>query len=115
MFDEVCSRGFNAARGSFTQSYGGPELDASLLRLPLVGFLPADDPRVRGTVAAIERELLEDGLVLRYRPDAGLEGMPPTREGASMCKSGSTEEYPYGLVPGIRASSDAMAGEKARR
>lgn len=61
--------------GSFTQSYGRPELDASLLRLPLVGFLPADDPRVRGTVAAIERELLEDGLVLRYRPSAELEGM----------------------------------------
>ena len=49
------------------QNYGGDTLDASLLLLPVVGFLPPDDPRISGTVAAIERELIEDGLVLRYR------------------------------------------------
>ena len=106
VFEQVCARGFDAARGSFTQSYGGPELDASLLRLPLVGFLPADDPRVRGTVAAIERELMEDGLVLRYRPDAGLEGMAPTREGAFLaCSAWLGEVY---ALQGRRAEALAM-------
>jgi GH15 family glucan-1,4-alpha-glucosidase len=62
----VCERGFDRELGSFTQSYGSQELDASLLLIPLVGFLPANDPRVRGTVEAIERTLLRDGLVLRY-------------------------------------------------
>jgi GH15 family glucan-1,4-alpha-glucosidase len=75
---EVCERGFDSGLGSFTQSYDSAELDASLLLLPLVGFLPARDPRVRGTVEAIERELLEDGFVLRYRArDGGVDGLPP--------------------------------------
>ena len=68
---EVCERGFDEALGSFVQSYGSHELDASLLMLPLVGFLPASDERVRGTVEAVERELLQDGFVLRYRTTAG--------------------------------------------
>jgi GH15 family glucan-1,4-alpha-glucosidase len=63
---EICDKGFDTERGTFTQSYGSGELDASLLLIPLVGFLPPDDPRVHGTVAAIERELTVDGLVLRY-------------------------------------------------
>jgi GH15 family glucan-1,4-alpha-glucosidase len=75
---EVCERGFSAELGCFTQSYGSRELDASLLLIPLVGFLPADDPRVRGTVDAVERRLLRDGLVLRYETtDAGVDGLPP--------------------------------------
>ena len=61
------TKGFNADKGSFTQYYGSDQLDASLLMIPLVGFLPAHDPRVRGTIEAIERELVEDGFVLRYR------------------------------------------------
>jgi GH15 family glucan-1,4-alpha-glucosidase len=75
--EEVCERGFDHELGSFTQSYGSKELDASLLLLPLVGFLPGGDPRVRGTVEAIERELLQDGFVLRYRTKAGVDGLPP--------------------------------------
>ena len=59
------------------QSYGARELDASLLMIPLVGFLPPDDPRVRGTVAAIERELMVDGFVLRYPTESGVDGLPP--------------------------------------
>jgi GH15 family glucan-1,4-alpha-glucosidase len=59
------------------QSFGSGELDASLLLMPVVGFLPPDDPRVRGTVAAIEQELMVDGLVLRYRTKAGIDGLPP--------------------------------------
>jgi GH15 family glucan-1,4-alpha-glucosidase len=76
---DVCANGFDAGRNSFTQAYGRPELDASLLMLPLVGFLPCDDPRVVGTVAAIERELLHEGLVLRYRtsPQGDIDGLPP--------------------------------------
>jgi GH15 family glucan-1,4-alpha-glucosidase len=75
---EVCERGFDESLGSFTQSYDSRELDASLLLLPLVGFLPASDPRIRGTIEAVERELLQDGFVLRYRTrEEGVDGLPP--------------------------------------
>jgi GH15 family glucan-1,4-alpha-glucosidase len=67
--DQVCEEGFNANVGSFTQYYGSDQLDASLLMIPLVGFLPAQDPRVRGTIEAVERDLVEGGFVLRYRTD----------------------------------------------
>ncbi len=73
---EVCRRGFDRGRNTFVQYYGGTALDASLLMLPLVGFLRPSDPRIRGTVAAIERELLHDGFVLRYRTDRALDGLP---------------------------------------
>jgi GH15 family glucan-1,4-alpha-glucosidase len=73
---QVCERGFDASIGSFVQSYGSTELDASLLLIPLVGFLPADDERVRGTVEAVERELLRDGLVRRYRTHEDIDGLP---------------------------------------
>jgi len=66
---EVCERGFDQELNSFTQSYGSQRLDASLLVIPLVGFLPADDSRVLGTLAAIERELYRDGFVYRYAGD----------------------------------------------
>ena len=71
---DVCRHGFDPARGSFVQSYGSTALDASALMLPLVGFLPATDPRILGTVAAIERDLLHHGLVRRYRPDQATDG-----------------------------------------
>jgi len=73
---QVCRRGFDAARNAFTQYYGSTELDASLLMIPLVGFLPADDPRVLGTVQAIERDLMWDGLVQRYRTREHIDGLP---------------------------------------
>jgi carbohydrate kinase (thermoresistant glucokinase family) len=76
MHATICELGFDRERNTFTQSFGSNELDASLLLIPLVGFLPADDPRVRGTVAAIERELMIDGLVLRYRTRAEIDGLP---------------------------------------
>lgn len=75
IFDEVCREGWNAELGTFTQYYGGTDLDASLLFIPLSGFLPADDPRVAGTVAAIERELLDGGFVLRFRPREDIDGL----------------------------------------
>lgn len=67
--DEVCERGFNPARNAFVQCYGANDLDASLLLLPLVGFLPADDPRMRSTIEAIQRELTYDGFVYRFLTD----------------------------------------------
>jgi GH15 family glucan-1,4-alpha-glucosidase len=73
----VCAQGYNAARGSFVQSYETDALDASLLLMPLVGFLPIDDPRITGTIAAIERELMQEGLVLRYRTEQSRDGLPP--------------------------------------
>jgi GH15 family glucan-1,4-alpha-glucosidase len=73
---EVCAKGYDPERGSFVQYYGSRELDASLLIMPQVGFLPAGDPRVRGTVAAVERELLEGGFVRRYTPVPGVDGLP---------------------------------------
>jgi GH15 family glucan-1,4-alpha-glucosidase len=77
---EVLAQGFDTELNSFTQSYGSKRLDASLLVIPLVGFLPADDERVIGTVAAVERELFRDGFVYRYMHDEegrGIDGLPP--------------------------------------
>src|SRR5713101_5925523 len=74
---EVCERGFDAERNTFTQSYESSAMDASTLMIPLVGFLPASDPRVAGTVAAVERELLIDGFVARYDSAEGADGLPP--------------------------------------
>src|SRR6202011_4671789 len=66
MHAEICARGFDKDRNAFVQAYGSKDLDASLLMIPLVGFLPASDPRMAGTVAAIQRGLLRDGFVERY-------------------------------------------------
>jgi GH15 family glucan-1,4-alpha-glucosidase len=74
---EVCHYGFDSELGSFVQHYEGKAVDASLLLIPLVGFLPADDPRVKGTVAEIERTLMLDGLVLRYLNEESIDGLPP--------------------------------------
>ena len=78
---EVCERGYNTRKKAFTQVYGSDALDASLLMMPLTGFLPVTDERVRGTIEAIERELVQDGFVLRYRPqEENVDGLPG-REG----------------------------------
>ena len=92
--DEVCARGWDAERGTFTQSYGRPELDAALLMMPLVGFLPADDPRVRGTVAAVERELCEGGFVHRYtQGDDAVDGLPPGEGAFLACTFWLADNY----------------------
>lgn len=82
MHRQICDQGYNADVGSFTQYYGSTELDASLLMLMLVGFLPPDDPRMVATVEAVQRELVVDGFVKRYRTDvapvgATVDGLPP--------------------------------------
>ena len=73
----VCTNGVDPARNCFVQSYGSTSLDASLLLIPLVGFLPPEDPRIGATVAAIQRDLMQDGLVMRYRTHEGVDGLPP--------------------------------------
>lgn len=84
--DDICQRAFNSDLGAFAQYYGADSLDASVLLMPLVGFLPASDPRVRGTVAAIERHLMVDGLVMRYDTRESKDGLPPG-EGAFLACS----------------------------
>ncbi|MCY1078548.1 glycoside hydrolase family 15 protein [Archangium lansingense] len=75
IFDDVCDKGFDRQRNTFTQYYGSKGVDASLLFIPLTGFLPASDPRVVGTVKAVEEELMPEGLVLRYRTEEGVDGL----------------------------------------
>jgi GH15 family glucan-1,4-alpha-glucosidase len=83
---EVCQKGYDAQRNTFVQSYGSNELDATLLLLPQVGFLPPSDPRIIGTIEAIEQDLMVEGLVLRYRPKKIRDGLPG-EEGAFLACS----------------------------
>ena len=80
---EVCEKGIDPDRGCFTQFYGSTQVDASLLMLVLVGFLPPDDPRIIATVEAIEADLLVDGFVLRYRTDVAPDGSPLADDGSA--------------------------------
>jgi len=82
----VCEKGFNPQKNAFVQSFGSDQLDASCLLIPLIGFLPHDDPRVLGTTAAVERELLRGGFVLRYSTADSSDGLPPG-EGAFLACS----------------------------
>jgi GH15 family glucan-1,4-alpha-glucosidase len=74
--EQVCRQGFDAGINSFVQYYGTQHLDASILMMPLVGFLPANDPRVVGTVKAIETHLMQNGFIQRYTEDPAVDGMP---------------------------------------
>jgi len=93
---EVCDQGYDARRGTFTQYYGSTELDAAVLLIPEVGFLPADDPRVISTVQTIKRELVRDGLVLRY----SLPAIEPGRPGAAAPGAASLGAAVPGVGPG---------------
>jgi GH15 family glucan-1,4-alpha-glucosidase len=85
---EVIEKGYNSEVGAFTQYYGATALDASLLMIPLFGFLPATDPRMKSTIEKIEKDLTEDGFVLRYRADqaGNVDGLTG-REGAFLACS----------------------------
>jgi GH15 family glucan-1,4-alpha-glucosidase len=83
---QICDKGFSKRLNSFTQSYGSDQLDSSLLRILFVGFLPLDDPRLRGTVAAVEKHLLKDGLLQRYNTKASPDGLKGS-EGAFLACS----------------------------
>jgi hypothetical protein len=113
---DILSKGYDEQRGTFTQYYGSKELDAAILMMPLVGFLPATDPHIRGTVAEIERELLQDGFVQRYtqQPGASVDGLAARRRGRvprlhllarpELCADGSPRRRPGGVRAAPRAA-----------
>jgi len=90
---QVCERGYDAAQNAFVQFYGASALDASLLLIPMVGFLPPADPRVRGTLAAIEGNLLRDGFVLRYDTGERIDGLPPGEGAFLACSFWLADNY----------------------
>ena len=91
--DEIEAKGFDRERNSYTQYFGSRGVDASLLQLPQVGYLRADDPRMLGTVAAIEQELLHDGLLLRYNTETDVDGLPPGEHPFLACSFWLVEQY----------------------
>jgi GH15 family glucan-1,4-alpha-glucosidase len=97
---EVCEKGYDAGRGTFTQYYGSAELDAAVLMIPEVGFLPPDDPRVVSTVEAIQRELVRDGLVLRYSQPAATSGGTGGGPAGPGSAAGSAQPVVDGLAGG---------------
>jgi GH15 family glucan-1,4-alpha-glucosidase len=106
---EIEEKGFNAEHNTYVQSYGTKKVDAALLQLPQVGYLAYDDPRMLGTVAAIEKELLEDGLVLRYRTSASLDGLPPGEHHFLACSFWLVEQYAHtGRLDDARRLMDTL-------
>jgi GH15 family glucan-1,4-alpha-glucosidase len=99
--DRVCRLGFNKKLNCFVQSFGSQALDASLLMIPMVGFLPHDDPRVKGTVAAVERRLMRDGFVLRYDTAKTDDGLPEGEGAFLPCSFWLADNY-------------ALAGEREK-
>jgi GH15 family glucan-1,4-alpha-glucosidase len=109
--DEVCRHAYDAGMNSFVQSYGSRELDASLLMLALVGFLPASDPRIRGTVEAIERELMRDGFVLRYDTRSGIDGLPGGEGAFLLCSFWLVDNLALlGRLPEAQALFERLIG-----
>jgi GH15 family glucan-1,4-alpha-glucosidase len=102
---QVCGAGFDSNRNSFVQSYDSTHLDASLLLIPQVGFLPADDPRVVGTIAAIERGLVVDGLVLRYSTATNVDALPPGEGTFLPCSFWLADSY---VLSGRREEGEAL-------
>jgi GH15 family glucan-1,4-alpha-glucosidase len=90
---EIEAQGFDEDQNTFVQYYGSTELDASLLILPQLGFLPADDPRMLGTVAAIEHRLLRDGLVMRYEASSGVDGLVGDEHPFLACSFWLVQQY----------------------
>jgi GH15 family glucan-1,4-alpha-glucosidase len=107
---EIEERGFDAERGSYVQYYGGSGVDASLLQLAQVGYLAHDDPRMLGTVRAIEVELLEGGLLLRYRTESGVDGLPGGENPFLACSFWLVEQYARsGRLDDANALMDRLA------
>jgi GH15 family glucan-1,4-alpha-glucosidase len=99
---DICAKGIDPRRGCFVQAYGSTRLDASLLLLPLVGFLPGRDKRIRRTVEEIEKRLLRKGLVLRYETETGIDGLPPGEGAFLACSFWLADNY---LMLGRRADA----------
>ena len=103
--EEICDKAYNTTLGSFVQAYGSSQLDAGLLLLPVVGFLPATDPRIRSTVEQIERRLLVDGFVLRYDSATTDDGLPPGEGAFLACSFWLADNY---MMLGRHADARAM-------
>ncbi len=109
--DEICARGFDQQLGSFVQAYGSKELDASLLLLPTVGFLPPADPRVRGTIEAVERHLFVDGFLRRYDTRSSVDGLPPGEGAFLACSFWLADAYVLiGRVPEAERLFERLLG-----
>jgi GH15 family glucan-1,4-alpha-glucosidase len=111
--DEIEAQGFDASRNSYVQSYGSTAVDASLLHLPQVGYCEPDDPRMLGTVAAIEHDLLHDGLLMRYRIGDGnaLDDFPPGEHPFLACSFWLVEQYARcGRIADARTLMDRLVG-----
>ena len=109
--EEVLERGYDADRGTFTQHYDTDQVDASLLLIPIVGFLPHDDERVLGTVRAVEEDLLRDGFVLRYRTESGVDGLSGDENPFLACSWWLVEAYARcGRVDDARRLMDELLG-----
>ena len=93
--EEILARGYDPERNTFVQHYGSTAVDASLLQLSQIGFVEADDPRMLGTVAAIEEDLMQDGLLLRYRPRRASTGCRAPSIRSSPARSGSWSSTPH--------------------
>ena len=108
---EVCDRGFDADRNTFTQHYDTHEVDAALLLIPTVGFLPGDDPRVQGTIAAVEEDLLRGGFLLRYRTGSGVDGLSGDENPFLACSFWLAESYARcGRLDDAHAMMDRLLG-----
>ncbi len=103
--ETICREGFSQTKNSFTQAFGSEALDAGLLLLPVIGFLPADDPRIVATVAAVERELLVDGFVLRYRTDETADGLAGDEGAFLACSFWLVDSY---VMLGRHAEAKAL-------
>jgi GH15 family glucan-1,4-alpha-glucosidase len=102
---DVCENGFDPEQNAFVESYGSRSLDASLLLLPTVGFLPATDPRIRGTIAAIEKHMMWDGFVLRHDPRDVSDELPPIEGAFLACSLWLADAY---VLAGDIAKAQAM-------
>jgi GH15 family glucan-1,4-alpha-glucosidase len=102
---DICDHGFDRKEGTFTQSYGSKALDASLLLMPALGFLPGDDPRVQGTIRAVERTLLRDGFVLRYATAEAKDGLTGGEGAFLACSFWLVDAYAYS---GRRREAEAL-------
>jgi GH15 family glucan-1,4-alpha-glucosidase len=102
---QVCSSGYDGDRNTFVQAYDSPHLDASLLLIPQVGFLPPDDPRVHGTIEAIERHLLVNGLVLRYSTATDVDALPEGEGAFLPCSFWLADSF---VLTGRRTEGEAL-------
>ena len=102
---DVCDHGFDTRQNSFTQAYNSQALDATSLLIPTLGFLPANNPRVQGTIRAVEKELVRDGFVLRYRTDHANDGLPGSEGAFLACSFWLVDAY---ALSGRRQEAEAL-------